>query len=591
MKNKWDKILNELSYRVSTGIPDLSNEQHLMKLWDILKEHNWNLDARVELLKNLDEQDKPSVQSILNRSFKNAQSGRMIKVSSALGYKNKPTGQAAYGVAKGMMSDAGYGKEAEKIANKKGSEEKPQEREPQDENTPEQNRQKDIELVETQLFMFDGDPQEKGGAGTPESRTGECVTTYAGRRIKELMPPNGKMSYADAREQVRQELLKQANATNEEGKKSLLTEEWVESGLRCLDWIEENIKLENVEDFAWDTPEGNELVGAKGHGTSADMFIKTTDGEVIGISLKKDFKVFVYNGGYDKNIKKFAEDMGFELQDLPPELLYEGNENAYKERKQKIFDESIEKFNDEEVKKKVCALLSGGGYAEYAVCNISTVLPVPDGISLLDACTIPETFFTVWTNLFDQGNLKNNETLLVHGGASGIGLTAISIAKALNIRSLATVGSSEKKAAIDELNIERCINYQIEDFENIIKNEYSGVDVILDIVGGEYFQKNINILNKHGRLINIAYLKGSRVEVDLMPIMLKRLLISGSTLRVRSNKEKQKIADALRANIWPLIENEDISLFVDKRYDYTNVKDAHKYMENNKNIGKILLKF
>ena len=241
--------------------------------------------------------------------------------------------------------------------------------------------------------------------------------------------------------------------------------------------------------------------------------------------------------------------------------------------------------------KKVCALLSGGGYAEYAVCNISTVLPVPDGISLLDACTIPETFFTVWTNLFDQGNLKNNETLLVHGGASGIGLTAISIAKALNIRSLATVGSSKKKAAIDELNIERCINYQIEDFENIIKNEYSGVDVILDIVGGEYFQKNINILNKHGRLINIAYLKGSRVEVDLMPIMLKRLLISGSTLRVRSIKEKQKIADALIANIWPLIENEDIRLFVDKRYDYTNVKDAHKYMENNKNIGKILLKF
>ena len=241
--------------------------------------------------------------------------------------------------------------------------------------------------------------------------------------------------------------------------------------------------------------------------------------------------------------------------------------------------------------KKVCALLSGGGYAEYAVCGISTVLPIPDGISILDACTIPETFFTVWTNLFDQGNLKNNETLLVHGGASGIGLTAISIAKALNVRSLTTVGSSEKKAAIDELNIERCINYQIEDFENIIKNEYSGVDVILDIVGGEYFQKNINILNKHGRLINIAYLKGSRVEVDLMPVMLKRLLISGSTLRVRSIKEKQKIADALRANIWPLIENGDISLFIDKRYDYTNVKDAHKYMENNKNIGKILLKF
>ena len=125
MNNKWDKILLELSYRVSSGIPDLTNEQHLMKLWDILKEHNWNIDARVELLKNLNEQDKPSVQSILNRSFKNAQSGRMIKVSSALGYKNKPKGQAAYGVAKGMMDDAGYGEEAEKLTKQKGGEEEP----------------------------------------------------------------------------------------------------------------------------------------------------------------------------------------------------------------------------------------------------------------------------------------------------------------------------------------------------------------------------------------------------------------------------------------------------------------------------------
>ncbi len=241
--------------------------------------------------------------------------------------------------------------------------------------------------------------------------------------------------------------------------------------------------------------------------------------------------------------------------------------------------------------KEVCALLTGGGYAEYVACNISTVLPVPNGIPLLDACTIPETFFTVWTNLFDQGALKKDESLLVHGGASGIGLTAISIAKALKIKCFATVGSSEKKDFIDKLNIEKCINYKNEDFEKIIKNEYSGVDVILDIVGGEYFQKNINILNKHGRLINIAYLKGSKVEVDLIPIMLKRLLISGSTLRVRSNKEKQKIASQLKANIWPLIENGTIKLFIDKKYEFTNIKDAHKYMENNQNIGKILLKF
>ena len=240
---------------------------------------------------------------------------------------------------------------------------------------------------------------------------------------------------------------------------------------------------------------------------------------------------------------------------------------------------------------KVCALLTGGGYAEYVACNILTVLPIPKGIPLLDACTIPEAFFTVWTNLFNQGCLKREESLLVHGGASGIGLTAISIAKALNVKCFATVGSSEKKDFIDQLNIERCINYKNEDFEKIIKNNYAGVDVILDIVGGDYFQKNINILNRHGRLINIAYLRGSKVEADLIPIMLKRLLISGSTLRVRSNKEKQKIANELKDNIWPLIENSTIKLFIDKKFEYTDVKDAHKYMENNKNIGKILLKF
>tara|TARA_B100000965_G_scaffold400890_1_gene423635 strand:- start:635 stop:1606 length:972 start_codon:yes stop_codon:yes gene_type:complete len=248
-------------------------------------------------------------------------------------------------------------------------------------------------------------------------------------------------------------------------------------------------------------------------------------------------------------------------------------------------------INKSFIGKEVCALLTGGGYAEYATCNISTVMPIPKGITILEACTIPETFFTVWTNLFDQGKLSYNESLLIHGGASGIGLTAISIAKALNIKCFATVGSSEKKSFIDNLNIERCINYKNEDFEKIIKDNFSGVDVILDMVGGDYFQKNINILNKGGRLINIAYLKGSKVEVDLIQIMLKRLLISGSTLRVRSYEEKRKIADRLRERIWPLIENKSIKLFVDKKYDYHDVKDAHKYMENNKNIGKILLKF
>ena len=240
---------------------------------------------------------------------------------------------------------------------------------------------------------------------------------------------------------------------------------------------------------------------------------------------------------------------------------------------------------------KVCALVPGGGYAEFVKCHTSTILPIPKGISTIDACTIPETFFTVWTNLFDQAKLKQGETLLIHGGASGIGLTAISIALAMQIKCIATVGSEEKYQYLKDLGLERVINYNLEDFESIIKNEYKGVDVILDMVGGDYFQKNINVLNRLGRLLNIAYLKGSKVEVNLLPIMLKRLTVSGSTLRIRSNDEKKLIADNLKKHIWPLIENGNIKLHIDQKFDYENVQKAHQYMENNKNIGKLLLKF
>ena len=225
MKNNWKKILNELSYRVSTGIPDLSNEQHLMKLWDILKEHNWNLDARVELLKNLDEQDKPSVQSILNRSFKNAQSGRMIKVSSALGYKNKPTGQAAYGVAKGMMSDAGYGKEAEKISKQKGGEEEPTDtstdgEEPQEREPLSAERQRELNETDSKecdkwlnmtkeesLNQSADDDGDGGAAGDLESKAGEAVTVAGAKRVKELMTTSPKKTYEEAREIVEKEMM------------------------------------------------------------------------------------------------------------------------------------------------------------------------------------------------------------------------------------------------------------------------------------------------------------------------------------------------------------------------------------------------
>ena len=287
MKNNWKKILNELSYRVSTGIPDLSNEQHLIKLWDILKEHKWSVDARVELLKNLNELE-----------FKNK--AELQKYASK--HKIKPDTKVTIGDKETTAGD-----ELPDLEKKKDDEQGEEQTDTLSDEKREELTQKDIELVETQLFLFEGDPQDAGGLGTPQSRTGECVTTYAGRRIKELMTTPPEKTYKEAREIVKKELLEQANKKipklGDDGKpvmkkgkpvmkKSLLTKEWVNSGLQCLDWIEENIKLEKVEDFAWDTPEGNELVGAKGHGTSADMFVKTTKGAVIGISLKKDFKVF-----------------------------------------------------------------------------------------------------------------------------------------------------------------------------------------------------------------------------------------------------------------------------------------------------------
>ena len=248
------------------------------------------------------------------------------------------------------------------------------------------------------------------------------------------------------------------------------------------------------------------------------------------------------------------------------------------------------KIDKDYINKDVCALLNGGGYAEYASCDISTVLPIPKNISLIDSCTIPETFFTVWTNLFDTANISKDEVLLIHGGASGIGLTAITIAQAMGIKCAATVGSKDKEEYLNQLNLEMVINYKDQDFEDLIKQKLKGVDVILDMVGGNYFQKNINLLNRNGRLINIAYLQGSKVNVNLLPIMLKRLVVTGSTLRVRSNEEKHKIKQNIKKHIWPLFEQNIIKLHIDKYFEMKDVVKAHQYMENNKNIGKILLK-
>ena len=240
--------------------------------------------------------------------------------------------------------------------------------------------------------------------------------------------------------------------------------------------------------------------------------------------------------------------------------------------------------------KDVCALVTGGGYAEYVKTTISTVLPLPKGINIVEAAAIPETFFTVWTNLFDTGSLKKNEVLLIHGGASGIGITAALIAKAMGIKFIATVGSEKKRKFLDSIGSDLTINYKEDDFEKLVKDKLSGVDVILDMVGGEYFQKNINILNKFGRLINIAYLQSPLIKANLLPIMLKRLVITGSTLRVRSDEEKAKIKDSLIKNVWPLFEKKSINLVIDRKFNFDDVKKAHEYMEKNQNIGKLVLK-
>ena len=238
----------------------------------------------------------------------------------------------------------------------------------------------------------------------------------------------------------------------------------------------------------------------------------------------------------------------------------------------------------------VCALVTGGGYAEYVKTTVSTVLPLPKGINIIEAAAIPETFFTVWTNLFDSGSLKKNETLLIHGGASGIGITAALIAKAMGIKFVTTVGSEKKRKFLDSIGSDLTINYKEDDFEKLIKDKLSGVDVILDMVGGEYFQKNLNILNKFGRLINIAYLQSPLIKANLLPIMLKRLIVTGSTLRVRSDEEKAVIRDSLISNVWPLFEKKSINLVIDKKFNFDDVKKAHEYMEKNQNIGKLVLK-
>ncbi len=238
---------------------------------------------------------------------------------------------------------------------------------------------------------------------------------------------------------------------------------------------------------------------------------------------------------------------------------------------------------------EVCALLPGGGYAEYAVTQASHCLPVPTGMSLKQAAALPETLFTVWSNVFQRGGLKPNEKFLVHGGSSGIGTMAIQLANLFGSEVYATAGSDAKCSACEELGAIRAINYNKEDFLEVIKS-IGGVHLILDMVGGAYIEKNIKALVDDGRLVQIAFLKGAKVELNFAQIMTRRLTVTGSTLRPQSDLSKSQIASELLEKIWPLLSTGRINPVINSVFDLNDVSSAHLLMESSKHIGKIVLK-
>jgi NADPH2:quinone reductase len=239
----------------------------------------------------------------------------------------------------------------------------------------------------------------------------------------------------------------------------------------------------------------------------------------------------------------------------------------------------------------VCALTHGGGYAEYCVVPEVQALPIPKGLSMIEAASLPETFFTVYSNVFDRGELKADETLLVQGGSSGIGVTAIQMAKALGHRVFATAGSDEKCAACVQLGAEKAFNYKTGDWAAELKTALNGagVNVILDMVGGDYVPKELKALAEDGRLVMIAFLRGSKTDLDLNEVMRKRLRITGSTLRPRTVAFKGAVAQSLRTRIWPLLEQGKIKPVIFKTFALEQAAAAHTLMESSTHIGKIVL--
>jgi NADPH2:quinone reductase len=240
---------------------------------------------------------------------------------------------------------------------------------------------------------------------------------------------------------------------------------------------------------------------------------------------------------------------------------------------------------------KVCALLGGGGYAEYATAPAGQVLPVPDGLDMVQAAALPETVFTVWTNVVERAGLIAGESFLVHGGTSGIGTIAIQVAKALGATVFATAGGADKVEACRALGADHAIDYKTQDFVSVVKEATGGkgVNVVLDMVGGDYLPRNIDCLALEGRHVSIAFLRGPKVEVNLAPIMMKRLTLTGSTLRARTAAQKAALAATVREKVWPLVTGGQVRPVIAKTFPLDGAAGAHRLMESSTHIGKIML--
>ena len=239
----------------------------------------------------------------------------------------------------------------------------------------------------------------------------------------------------------------------------------------------------------------------------------------------------------------------------------------------------------------VCALVTGGGYAEYCTASAQLCLPIPDSFSFAEAASLPETYFTVWSNVFDRAQLQAGEILLVHGGSSGIGTTAIQLAKAFGATVIVTAGSQEKCQFCIELGADLAINYHQQDFVEEIQHytQGKGVDVILDMIGGDYFARNLKCMGFDARLVQIALQNGIKADINLLPIMLKRLTITGSTLRARNTEFKVQIAKQLQKNVWPLLAKQQIKPIIYRSFPLAEAEKAHALMESSQHIGKIIL--